>query len=124
VSRTKQQDEFIDQTPNKCMCCQKPLIPQLVPHCHEIETKAVATGNAWNHPCNFLKLCGECHQGRIPYWGRAKQLALKLARDFDRFDLCAWLRIKDPDLNAPDRVTIDDILPHLDIKGGIGKAKI
>ena len=39
----------------------------------------------------------------------AEQLAVKWVNDPDNFDLDAWLRLRDPDLRAPTRVTMEDV---------------
>lgn len=46
----------------------------------------------------------------------AQQLAIKLVHDPRYFDLSAWLRIGDPELNAPDRVTMTDIAQFLKLR--------
>ena len=43
----------------------------------------------------------------------SKQLAVKLIKDFEHFNLMEWLRLRDPQLRAPERVTMDEILSHL-----------
>lgn len=40
----------------------------------------------------------------------AKQLAYKYIRDVENYDLEAWLRVKDPSLRAPNRVTEDEVM--------------
>jgi hypothetical protein len=44
----------------------------------------------------------------------AKQLAIKLECDPCHFDLAAWLRIGDPDLKSPDRITMLEVAMLLD----------
>jgi hypothetical protein len=39
----------------------------------------------------------------------AKQLAFKLIADPCHFDLDTWLRLKDPELHAPGRVTMQEV---------------
>lgn len=39
----------------------------------------------------------------------AQQLAYKLIADPECFDLDAWLRLGDPELRAPNRVTMDEV---------------
>ena len=43
----------------------------------------------------------------------AKQLAYKYIHDILHYDLEAWLRIKDPDLRAPNRVTEDEVMEYV-----------
>ena len=75
---------------------------------HEIERRSHAAGR-WAHPCNYLLLCNFCHAETIPTMIHAEQLAVKWVNDPDNFDLDAWLRLRDPDLRAPTRVTMEDV---------------
>jgi len=43
----------------------------------------------------------------------ARQLAHKLLWDAEAFDLEAWLRIRDPELRAPRRVTLAEVVREL-----------
>ena len=43
----------------------------------------------------------------------AEQLAIKWRKDHLNFDLDDWLRLRDPDLKAPTRVTFEDIGEYL-----------
>lgn len=82
---------------------------------HEIERKSHAP-KSWGSLCNYLKICRRCHDGRfadLEQMPHEKQLAVKLIKDFENFDLMEWLRLRDPQLRAPERVTMDDILKHL-----------
>ena len=83
---------------------------------HEIERRSQAPGR-WGHRCNYLIVCQECHTtlgGK--FWTHARQLAVKLIRDVRHFDLLAWLRLRDQELKAPDRVTMLEIVSHLVLK--------
>jgi len=75
---------------------------------HEIERRSHAAGR-WAHPCNYLLVCNACHAETIPTMSHAMQLAVKWVNDPDNFDLDAWLRLRDPELRAPDRVTMEDV---------------
>ena len=75
---------------------------------HEIERRSPAAGR-WAHPCNYLLLGNFCHAETIPTMSHAEQLAVKWVNDPDNFDLDAWLRLRDPDLRAPTRVTMEDV---------------
>jgi hypothetical protein len=79
---------------------------------HEIERRSHAP-RSWGVRCNYLRLCRECHQGMFASLDHAHQLAVKLVADPDHFDLDAWLRIRDPELTAPNRVTLSDIAQYL-----------
>ena len=75
---------------------------------HEIERRSHAAGR-WAHPCNYLLLCNFCHAETIPAMSHAEQLAVKWVNDPDNFDLDTWLRLRDPELRAPTRVTMEDV---------------
>lgn len=47
----------------------------------------------------------------------AQQLACKLVCDPTHFNLDEWLRVRDPELKAPERVTFSDIAQFLMVKG-------
>ena len=79
---------------------------------HEIERKSHAP-KSWGNTANYLLLCQRCHAGVFATMPHAKQLAVKLIKDFEHFDLYEWLRIRDPELRAPERVTMDEVLSHL-----------
>ena len=79
---------------------------------HEIERRSHAASR-WAHRCNYLLVCNLCHIDRVPLLDHAEQLAIKWKKDSDHFDLDAWLRIRDPDLRAPTRVTMEDIGEYL-----------
>lgn len=105
-------------TPDFCMWCgaagqasfgYSPL------HIHEMERRSHASGR-WGVRCNYLKLCNDCHADVFDTMPHAKQLAVKLVKDPDHFDLEQWLRLRDPALLAPERVTMDDIVQHLIVR--------
>jgi len=79
---------------------------------HEIERRSHAP-TRWAHPCNYLLVCNMCHMDMIPLMDHAQQLAVKWQKDPVCFDLDAWLRLRDPDLKAPMRVTAEDVEAHL-----------
>lgn len=93
-----------------CMLCDYPWNDLEV---HEIQSRSSAP-TRWASECNYLLLCGfnGCH-AKVQNWSQAAQLALKLVRDPAHFDIQAWLRIRDPELRAPDRVTMAEIAEHL-----------
>ena len=96
--------------PPQCMICgwQESSAPDIWLETHEIERRSHAPGR-WAHRCNYLLLCNRCHHERIPLMGHAEQLAYKLRCDPEHFDLDAWLRLRDPELRAPQRVRMEDI---------------
>lgn len=110
--RNKWRDSLID--PDRCMYCGKgDGWPGL--QIHEIERRSQAAGR-WAHTANFLVLCEQCHADEFGAMPHARQLAVKLLKDAEHFDLSAWLKIKDPELRAPERVTLRDISQHLEMK--------
>lgn len=78
---------------------------------HEMERRSHST--AWAHPCNYLLLCRDCHAGAFASMPHARQLAHKLYWDAESFDLAAWLRLRDPELKAPRRVTLAEVVREL-----------
>lgn len=76
---------------------------------HEIERRSHAP-TTWAALCNLLYICEPCHSGPFATMAHARQLAYKYLRDRDHFDLDAWLRLNDPALHAPNRVTMEEVL--------------
>ena len=86
-----------------CMYCdaQRDWLPLSV---HEIERRSHST-KRWASNCNLLLLCTRCHMDYFATMAHAKQLAVKYMKDRLHYDLDAWLRLRDPGLSAPNRVT-------------------
>lgn len=99
------------QTPDACMYCGQMNV-HFPLEIHEIERKSHAP-ERWGVRSNYLKLCRYCHSHEFAAMPHAKQLAVKLCRDIDNFDLDEWLRIRDPELRAPERVTLQDVVQYL-----------
>lgn len=93
----------------RCMGCGR---RSLWLETHEIERKSHCP-TRWANRCNYLRLCQECHAGPFATMPHARQLAYKLYWDKEHFDLGAWLRLRDVDLNAPDRVRMEEIAAEL-----------
>jgi hypothetical protein len=95
-----------------CLCSESTAIYERFGlHQHEIERRAHASKTCLVD-CNYLMLCGTCHNGpfaNLKTWPHAKQLALKMLRNPDDYDLAAWLLIKFPDGKAPNRVTQSEV---------------
>jgi hypothetical protein len=79
---------------------------------HEIERRSAAP-TRWADPCNYLLVCNQCHSERITLMSHAEQLAVKWKKDKQNFNLEDWLRLRDPDLRAPHRVTLEEIGEYL-----------
>jgi 5-methylcytosine-specific restriction endonuclease McrA len=75
---------------------------------HEIERRS-HTPKRWDNRANYLLLCGPCHSGPFATMPHAQQLAVKLIRDPENYNLDAWLRLRDPELRAPNRVTQNEV---------------
>ncbi len=75
---------------------------------HEIERRSAAP-TRWADPCNYLLVCNQCHGERITLMSHAEQLAVKWKKDPSNFNLEDWLRLRDPELRAPLRVTLEEI---------------
>jgi hypothetical protein len=76
---------------------------------HEIERGRWRYRERWYDASNLLLLCPACHDGPVASMSHANQLAYKLMRDPGHYDLERWLRIKDPELRAPNRVTQSEV---------------
>ena len=111
------------EQPKRCMYCgASPRWPEL--QVHEIERKSQAP-RSWAQRCNYLLLCQPCHAGPFATMPHAKQLALKYLCDPEHFDLSGWLKIKDPNGLAPNRVRqeeIDKYVQELLLLAGIAQA--
>jgi len=105
-----ERDEWRYAMPQECMNCGSRDMLEI----HEMERKSHASGR-WGHTCNYLLLCQVCHADDFAAMPHERQLAVKLVRDAEHFDLESWLRIRDAELRAPERVTLADIARHLRI---------
>lgn len=84
---------------------------------HHIDRRSHATTRA-NHPCNYFLTCNVDHVGKLATMPHAKQLAYKYLHDEGDFDLDAWLLLRDPDLRAPGRVTMQEVYQELELIRG------
>lgn len=88
------------------------------PQVHHIERRRWCGGRE-NDRCNLFLVGKQCHDTDLAasdYRLHAATLARKLVYDPDHFNLEDWLRLRDPELTAPERVTWSDIARHLRIK--------
>ena len=81
-------------------------------HVHEIERRSQAP-TRWAHRCNYLLLCPKCHGWPFDSMMHARQLAYKLYWDPHTYDLQTWLRLRDPELEAPHRVVQSEVDHYL-----------
>jgi hypothetical protein len=84
---------------------------------HEIERKSQAP-KRWGSRSNYLLLCQNCHAGPFANMDHPAQLSVKLLRDPDHFNLPEWLMLRDPELRAPLRVRMRDVVQYLRLIGG------
>jgi hypothetical protein len=75
---------------------------------HEIERRSHAS-DRWACTSSYLLLCQQCHEGPFASMSHVDQLAIKKVRDPSDYDLQKWLRIRDPELRAPRRITEEEV---------------
>lgn len=80
---------------------------------HEMERKSQAPNHAWAKEENYFRACKKCHMDDLAAMPHARQLAYKYIHDILHYDLESWLRIKDPELRAPNRVTEDEVMEYV-----------
>ncbi len=80
---------------------------------HEMERKSQAPHHAWAKEENYFRACKKCHMDDLAAMPHAKQLAYKYIHDILHYNLESWLRIKDPELRAPSRVTEDEVMEYV-----------
>lgn len=109
-ARARWKERTAKRLRGRCMGCG--LVSWWPLEVHEVERRSQAP-TRWKHTCNYLLLCANCHGREFDSMPHAKQLAHKLYWDAGCFDLDAWLRLKDPTLKAPQRVTLAEVEAHL-----------
>jgi hypothetical protein len=75
---------------------------------HEITRRAQAS-TRWACRSSYLLLCQSCHESDFASMAHTDQLAIKKVKDPEYYDLQKWLRISDPELKAPRRVTEEEV---------------
>ena len=75
---------------------------------HEIERRSAAPRN-WAKVCSYLLICGTCHAVDFAAMDKAKQLRVKMEKDAEHYSLECFLRIADPTLRAPNRITQEEV---------------
>ena len=83
---------------------------------HHVERRSHAPRDRRDHPANLFVTCPECHRGVLDFADQSQVLARKMLRDPENFDLKTFLRIADPSLNAPERISLREIVKHLEVK--------
>lgn len=86
------------------MICKKSVATEV----HEIERRSHAPMR-WACRSNYLFVCQHCHSTKLDTMPHAEQLAYKAMMDPECYDLEKWLRIRDPGLRAPERVTQEEV---------------
>jgi len=101
---------LIDHADNFCWICgTNSVVGGIVRvEVHHIERRSHAP-KTHDNKCNYFCACDQCHATKLDTMPHAKQLAYKQKHDPEHYDLEEWLRLRDPDLKAPDRVTQEEI---------------
>jgi len=115
-SRADRRRWFDDLDSHECWVCQSKNDIQI----HHIERRSQAP-KRYDVPENLFLVCGDCHTAKFHNRSHAWQLAVKLVWDSENFDLEKWLRIRDPELRSPDRVTLVDIAVWLHARAWYNK---
>lgn len=99
----------LSQPEQCCWCLAK--VPYERLEVHEIDRRSQLPNKWWPlSGSNGLLLCHDCHHGvfdnreKMPH---AKQLAIKLLHDSNRFDLREWLSLKP---RGPEYVTMAEVM--------------
>lgn len=98
---------------NKCWVCGATHHAGFPLETHEMERKSQASHHTWAAKENYFCACKKCHMDDLAAMPHANQLAYKYIHDILHYDLNAWLRIKDPELRAPNRVTEDEVMEYV-----------
>ena len=98
---------------NHCWICGNEGRGVMALQTHEMERRSHAPNHRWADTCNYFRTCSRCHMDDLAAMPHAKQLAYKYIHDKDTFDLGKWLRLRDPELNAPQRVTDQEVMSHV-----------
>lgn len=70
---------------------------------HEIYSRAQAR-NSWAFPANYFRVCQLCHQQTIPTLSMEAQLAYKLLRDAENFDIQPFREVAEKFTGRPTRL--------------------
>lgn len=90
-------------------CCKRPATDT-----HEI-ARGTHKAAAMKEPCTWLALCRTDHDemGDYSIWPVARQLALKLVADPNRFDLKKFNKLRGRNERA---ITLDEVTQYLELK--------
>lgn len=91
-----------------CWICRKKSYRGFPLETHEIERKSQAPSR-WASLANYFRTCKKCHMDDLAAMPHARQLAYKQEHDKENYNLDQWLRLRDPELKAPDRVTQGEV---------------
>ena len=91
-----------------CWMCGKESYRGFPLETHEIERKSQAPSR-WASPVNYFRTCKKCHMDDLAAMPHARQLAYKQRHDKENYNLDKWLRLRDPELKAPDRITQGEV---------------
>ena len=104
----------------RCWVCGRKSYRGFPLETHEIERKSHGVQGAWMAMTNYFRACKLCHMEDLANMPHAQQLDYKLIYDRVHYNLEQWLKIRDPDMRAPNRVTqeeVDDEVKHLKAQG-------
>lgn len=94
----------------KCWICGVSSYAGFPLETHEMERKSQAPHHAWANLNNYFCACKKCHMDDLAAMPHPRQLAYKYIKDINNYDLESWLRLRDPELKAPNRVMEDEVM--------------
>jgi hypothetical protein len=96
-----------------CWICERQSYHGFPLETHEIERKSHGVQGTWATPENYFRACKKCHMDDLATMPHPKQLAFKYLYDQGNFNRESWLRIRDAELRAPNRVTQEEIETYI-----------
>ena len=96
-----------------CWICKRDSYCGFPLETHEIERKSHGVQGKWASLANYFRTCKKCHMDDLAAMPHAQQLAFKHIYDPVHFNREQWLRIRDPSLRAPNRVTQEEIETYI-----------
>jgi hypothetical protein len=105
--RGARQDYLVEN--ERCMICRTSWATQV----HEI-ARGQSRAEAFGEPACWLGVCGECHAELDDYgvWPIVRQLAAKLVRDPENFDIAVVNTVRG---RAPNSITLVDVAEYLEV---------
>jgi len=109
---------------NHCWVCGRTSYNGFPLETHEMERKSHGVQGAWAIIQNYFRACKKCHMDNLSTMPHHEQLAFKSLYDAENYNREQWLRIRDPNLRAPNRVTQSEIDTAISQLRLIGHPKI